>query len=251
MKHHPRKRFGQHFLVDFNIIDKIVAAIHPKRDQHVIEIGPGEGALTQALVDVAPNMEAVELDRDLIQLLLVKFPQLKLHQGDALTFDFCQLASTDQPLRIVGNLPYNISTPLLFHLFALKKCILDMHFMLQKEVVDRLQAQPGTEHYGRLSVMAQYHCRIVKLFEVPPEAFNPPPKVDSAVVRYETILFEAKDYAYFETIVREAFNHRRKTLRNSLKNYISETELEEINIDPQIRPEQLSVEAFVLIANKR
>lgn len=255
MQHIPRKRFGQHFLHDQQIIARIVQSVAPKPDDCIVEIGPGLGALTTQLLPLVKKMAVVELDRDVIPELVSKcesLGELKIHQADALKFNFAELAPQNKKLRIVGNLPYNISTPLLFHLLEQSDVIEDMFFMLQKEVVDRICAKPNEDDYGRLSVMMHYYCQADALFLVRPGAFNPPPKVDSAVVRlvpHNKLPHIANDVALFATIVREAFNHRRKTLRNCLKNFISAEQLSELGIDPIRRPEELSVEEFVRIAN--
>jgi len=259
MNHRPRKRFGQNFLHDPGVIRGIVAAIHPQAGEHLVEIGPGLGALTEPLLEVLGEMDAVELDRDLVPRLEQYFAQrgeLRIHNTDALKFDFCSLLSHERcgngPLRVVGNLPYNISTPLIFHLLEQSRCIRDMHFMLQKEVVDRLAAGPGGGDYGRLSVMVQYHCRVEKLFTVPPGAFNPPPKVHSAIVRltpYETPPYPATDEKTFARVVSQAFAQRRKTLRNNMKKLLDADAIEALGIDPGCRPERLSLEQFVALAN--
>lgn len=254
--HKPQKKFGQNFLQDQTIIHRIVNAIAPQKDDRLVEIGPGLGALTQELLPLVNEMDAVEIDRDLIPKLIEKsknIGKLTIYQQDVLTFEFSQLSSALQKkLRVVGNLPYNISTPLLFHLFEQKQFIQDMHFMLQKEVGDRLAAHPGNKDYGRLSVMAQYHCEIVRLFTVPPEAFWPKPKVFSTVLRLipKQAGLVAKDYAIFKEIVKLAFNQRRKTIKNSLKNLVTAEILLELNIDPSIRPEQISLENYVKISNR-
>ncbi|MBB71118.1 MAG: 16S rRNA (adenine(1518)-N(6)/adenine(1519)-N(6))-dimethyltransferase [Legionellales bacterium] len=255
MKHRARKRFGQNFLTDAVIIDRIVAAINPKAGDKLVEIGPGHGALTKQLLPITGIMDVIELDRDLIpelQAFYTELGQLTVHQADALQFNFSQLSHEPKNLRVVGNLPYNISTPLIFHLLSQKDCINDMHFMLQKEVVERLSANPGDKNYGRLSVMAQYHCQVDYLFLVPPDAFQPQPKVDSAIVRlvpYAALPCVANNERLFADVVRQAFSQRRKTLRNTLKSLISAEQLSEQGISPQQRPEQLSVEEFVRIAN--
>ncbi|HYF98257.1 MAG TPA: 16S rRNA (adenine(1518)-N(6)/adenine(1519)-N(6))-dimethyltransferase RsmA [Coxiellaceae bacterium] len=256
MKHFPRKRFGQHFLVDQFILQSIVRSINTKPNDHLVEIGPGQAALTDYLVKEVQQLDVIEIDRDLIAPLKERFSGysgFKVHQADALDFDFKSLQTGTKKLRVVGNLPYNISTPLLFHLFDELDCIEDMHFLLQKEVVERLCAPPNDEHYGRLSVMAQYYCQCSYLFEVGPEAFDPPPKVDSAVIRLVPQVenrLVAKDPARLSVIVREAFNQRRKTLANSLKQLISGTQLEELGIDPKRRAQELSVAEFVKISNQ-
>jgi len=232
----------------------MVAAIHPQKNEQLVEIGPGLGALTHALLPLVSRLEAIELDRDLIPKLKASsesFGHLVIHEQDALSFSFANLVN-NQPLRIVGNLPYNISTPLIFHLIEQIKCIQDMHFMLQKEVVDRLAAQPGSKTYGRLSVMVQYHCEVKKLFNVPPGAFSPPPQVDSAVVRlvpYVTPPFPAKNLRTLAKVVAQAFNQRRKTLRKSLNSILTPEHWSKLTIDPQNRPEQLTVAQFVEMSN--
>ncbi len=253
--HKARKRFGQNFLHDHHVIDKIVRAINPKHSDALVEIGPGMGALTEPLLDACGKLDVVELDRDLIPILRTKFfnfPEFRIHEGDALKFDFRQLLQPGQQLRIVGNLPYNISTPLIFHFLSHHTIVQDMHFMLQKEVVDRLASGPGTSDYGRLGIMAQYYCKVEPLFIVGPGSFNPPPKVDSAIVRmspYDVLPFPAKDTKTLERVVREAFSMRRKTLRNTLKNLISAEQLEAIGIDTTLRPERLTLEEYVRIAD--
>ena len=256
--HKARKRFGQNFLHDPGVIERIVRSISPKPDDTMVEIGPGLGALTEELLTVNPRLQVVELDRDLIPVLRTKFfnyPGFNIHEGDALKFDFRQLV-TDQPLRIVGNLPYNISTPLIFHLLEQgggeQGVVKDMHFMLQKEVVQRLAAQPGDNHYGRLGIMAQYFCRVQPLFEVGPGAFKPAPKVDSAIVRlvpYDTLPHPAKDLKSLQRVVRTAFNARRKTLRKALAGVVSTEQLQALGIDDNLRPENLSLADYVRIAD--
>ncbi|MCW8827375.1 MAG: 16S rRNA (adenine(1518)-N(6)/adenine(1519)-N(6))-dimethyltransferase RsmA [Gammaproteobacteria bacterium] len=252
--HRPRKRFGQNFLHDQGVLQKIDHAIRPKPTDQIVEIGPGLGALTQYLIEGAGQINAVELDRDLIEPLTARFgDQLKLHNTDALKFDFCSLAGDGEKLRIIGNLPYNISTPILFRLFEQRACIEDMHFMLQQEVVERIAAAPGNKSYGRLSIMAQYYCKAENLFHVSPEAFNPPPKVHSAIIRLTPHLHpsvEVKDLKQFEDVVRQAFSQRRKTLRNTLKKLISAEQLIELGIDPTQRPEQITIEQYAQISNQ-
>lgn len=256
MNHRPRKRFGQNFLHDQNVIRGIIAAIHPLPGERLVEIGPGLGALTEPLLQALGEMDVVELDRDLIPKLQQQFATtgtLRIHNTDALKFDFCSLLSSDnEKLRVAGNLPYNISTPLIFHLLAQSCCIRDMHFMLQKEVVNRLAAGPGGGDYGRLSVMVQYRCQVEKLFTVGPGAFNPPPKVDSAIVRltpYAAPPYPAKDEKLFARLVNQAFSQRRKTLRNNMKGLLDSAAIEAMGIDPGCRPETLSLEQFVTLAN--
>ncbi|MEQ5801049.1 16S rRNA (adenine(1518)-N(6)/adenine(1519)-N(6))-dimethyltransferase RsmA [Halomonas sp. H10-9-1] len=254
--HQARKRFGQNFLRDRGIISRIVRAIGPRPGERIVEIGPGQGALTEPLLEAAGGrLEVIELDRDLIPGLRVQFfnyPDFVIHEGDALKVDFCALRGEGEPLRVVGNLPYNISTPLIAHLLQAGAAIADMHFMLQKEVVERLAAEPGGADWGRLSVMAQYRCRVESLFVVPPEAFVPRPKVDSAIVRltpHAVLPHPARDEALLAAIVKEAFGQRRKTLRNNLKARISAAALEALDIDPGRRPQTLSVAEFVRIAD--
>ena len=249
-KHIPRKRFGQNFLQDAGVINSIASAISPASGEHLVEIGPGQGALTEALVRADCRLDVVELDRDLHAGLLAAFsiyPTFTLHRADALEFDFAQLASAGVPLRIVGNLPYNISTPLIFKLLESAGFIQDMHFMLQLEVVQRLAAQPGNKHWGKLGIMAQYHCQVEQLFVVPPEAFYPPPKVQSAVVKlvpYTTNPWQCDEHA-LRKVVTAAFAQRRKTLRNNLKQITSETTMIDAGIDPGARAETLTLQQLV------
>lgn len=253
--HRARKRFGQNFLEHDGIINQIIRAINAQENHHLVEIGPGQGALTSELLASGCKLEAVELDRDLVPLLLASFSvndKFTLHQGDALRFNFKELYQAPKKLRIVGNLPYNISTPLIFHLLEQRDIVEDMHFMLQLEVVRRMAASPGNKNYGRLSIMCQYYCQVEELFEVPPEAFNPQPKVNSAIVRllpYETLPIVANDVERLQAILREAFNTRRKTLRNTLKNYFTAEELESLGINPTARPDTLSLEQYVTLSN--
>lgn len=256
--HKARKRFGQNFLVDRNVIDKIVRAVYPQRGEHLVEIGPGQGALTLPLLERAGSLDVIELDFDLIPRLqqLAENAQnrdaLVIHQGDALKFDFKQLARDGQQLRIVGNLPYNISTPLLFHLLNSAAIIEDIHVMLQKEVVDRLAAEPGTSDYGRLSVMMQYRCEVSPLFQVAPGSFSPSPKVESTVVKlrpYTAPPYSCKDERLLSNLVRQAFAQRRKTLRNNLKGLLSSEQINAAGIDPGSRAETLTVAQFVHLAN--
>ncbi len=255
MKHQPRKRFGQNFLHDPGVIRGIVAAIHPVTGERVAEIGPGLGALTAPLLEALGELDVVELDRDLIPHLQQQFAtsgELRIHNTDALRFDFCSLVPEGETLRVVGNLPYNISTPLIFHLLKQSHCIRDMHFMLQKEVVDRLAAPPGGSDYSRLSVMVQYHCQVERLFSVPPGAFNPPPKVHSAIVRltpYGEKPFTVRDEACLSRLVTQAFGQRRKTLRNNLKPLLDSATIESLGIDPGRRPETLSLKEFTALAD--
>ena len=253
--HVPRKRFGQNFLHDARIIQRIVSSIAPTENDTVLEIGPGQGALTEVLLAHKPSLTAVELDRDLVAFLREKFaaqPHFQLREGDALQFDLAALATAPHSLRVVGNLPYNISTPLLFHLLAQRQWIRDMHFMLRKEVVQRLAAEPGGKDYGRLSVMAQYYCRVIPLFDVPPGCFFPPPKVMSAIVRLQPCepTLAAHDTALLATLVNTAFQQRRKTLRNTLKSIATEAQMHAVDIRPDARAETLSVADFVRLANQ-
>ena len=255
-KHRARKRFGQNFLRDQFVIDRIVNAIALKHDDHVVEIGPGEGALTQRLVHKAGRLDAIELDRDLVPWIKVQFDNYKnfvVHEADALKFDFAKLlVGTDSghKVRLVGNLPYNISTPLMFHALKYASHIRDMHFMLQKEVVQRLVAAPDSRHYGRLGIMVQYFCKTEALFDVSPEAFDPPPKVTSAIVRltpHEVLPVSCKDVEALSYVVTTAFSARRKAVRNSLKTIVSEETLRSVGVDPGLRPQNLSIEDYANI----
>lgn len=252
--HKARKRFGQNFLSDQGIIDSIVSAISPRPDDLLVEIGPGLGAITGELIERLDQLHVVELDKDLIPFLIAKFEhtkKLSIHQADALKFDFSSLVKEPgRRLRVVGNLPYNISTPLIFHLIDQAEHIHDMHFMLQKEVVERLAAGVGDKAYGRLGIMVQYHCRVEPLFEVPPESFNPPPKVDSAIVRlvpHQQKPITTRDPDMLRQVVTQAFSMRRKTLRNALKNLAGEEQLEAAGVSPGKRPEQISLGDYVAI----
>lgn len=256
-EHQARKRFGQNFLIDDNVIERIVQAIAPRNGDNMVEIGPGQGAITGLLLERCPQLHVVELDRDLIPRLQERFaqyPQLHIHAADALKFDFASLAGPQQPLRVVGNLPYNISTPLIFHLLQYRGLITDMHFMLQKEVVERMAAIPGDKDYGRLSIMCQYHCQVEFLFEVGPHCFRPAPKVDSAIVRLTPRaepLVAAQNPKLLDTVVKTAFQQRRKTLRNALKHLVDDTaHFDACGIDPSLRPEALSVTDYVNLANR-
>lgn len=252
--HQARKRFGQNFLQDPGVIERIVRAINPRPDDVMVEIGPGLGALTEELLAVNPGLHVVELDRDLVPVLRTKFfnyPELRIHEADALKFDFSALA-VEKPVRIVGNLPYNISTPLIFHLLDQAGVVEDMHFMLQKEVVLRMAAVPGDNNYGRLGIMTQYYCKVQPLFEVGPGAFRPSPKVDSAIVRlvpHKTLPCPARDLSVLQAVVRTAFNARRKTLRKALAGMVSVEELHRLGIDDGLRPENLALPDYVAIAD--
>jgi 16S rRNA (adenine1518-N6/adenine1519-N6)-dimethyltransferase len=255
MGHIPRKRFGQHFLRDQAIISRIVASLAPKKGEHLLEIGPGQGAITLPILKLVHHLDVVELDRDLIPELEERCRNtgmLTIYSADALNFDFASVKKDERMLRVFGNLPYNISTPLIFHLLTFTTTIADMLFMLQKEVAERLAAEADSEHYGRLSVMVQYHCQVDLLFDVPPSAFHPPPKVTSSIVRlipHHQPPFLAKNYHFFESVVKYAFGQRRKTLRNSLKSVIRTEAWEQIKVRPDLRPENLSVQDFVELSN--
>lgn len=253
--HQARKRFGQNFLHDQAIISQIVDAINPEPGENLVEIGPGLGALTEPVVERAGDISVVELDRDLAHRLrhhpfLAK--HLTIHEYDALKFDFAQLVKEGKPLKIFGNLPYNISTPLIFHLLSFRDKVKNMHFMLQKEVVERMAAGPNCKAYGRLSIMTQYQCQVMPVMEIGPEAFQPPPKVDSAIVRlvpHAEIKNPVKDLALLNQVCLTAFNQRRKTIRNSFKKLISVEDIESLNIDPSLRPENISIEQYIRLAN--
>jgi len=257
MTHRARKRFGQNFLHSESVIRRIIGSIAPARDDRIVEIGPGLGALTAPMLERVARLDVVELDRDLVAELPERLgnpDKLVVHQADALWFDFRALAGDDgddnrhdKRLRIIGNLPYNISTPLLFHLLDQSDVVTDMHFMLQKEVVERLAAVPGTKAWGRLGVMTQARADVAMLFRVPPGAFTPAPKVESAVVRIVPRTLSGQRRAllpFLETVVRAAFGQRRKTLRNTLKGVLDEQELQRLNIEPGRRAETLSRDEF-------
>lgn len=251
MKHVAKKRFGQNFLTDQAIITSLVNAIAPQPQDLMVEIGPGLGALTQPLLQRLEKLHVVEIDRDIIAWMEKHYApgKVTIHNMDALKFDFASIAPR---LRVVGNLPYNISTPILFHLLDNVDHIIDMHFMLQKEVVERMVAEPSSAAYGRLSVMLQYHLHMEYLLTVPPEAFDPPPKVESAFVRcvpHANLPYPAKDYTLFSRVVATAFGQRRKTLRNTLKGLLDDAGFEALGIDSQWRAENLPLPAFVSIAN--
>lgn len=250
--HRPRKRFGQHFLTDQNVIFAIVQAIAPRPGQHVVEIGPGQGALTMPLLERSGTLTVIELDRDLAPRLRgVADGRIEVIEADVLTVDLTALAGA-APIRLVGNLPYNISTPILFHCMAHLDALVDMHFMLQKEVVARMAAPPGSKTYGRLSVMLQLACEIEYLIDVPPAAFEPPPKVDSAVVRLTPLpAAERLDDALLArtgVVVKAAFAQRRKTLGNALRELIASEVIHGAGIDPGKRAEQLTPQQFVQLA---
>nr|VFK21352.1 MAG: 16S rRNA (adenine1518-N6/adenine1519-N6)-dimethyltransferase [Candidatus Kentron sp. FM] len=254
-----RKRFGQHFLQDRHVTDRIVSSIAIEPGEVIVEIGPGLGALTAPLFARTEHLHVVELDRDLAARLAERFSaQLQngtfsLHTADALTFDFAALTSIDRPLRIVGNLPYNISTPLLFHLLSQSRYIRDMHIMLQREVANRISAPPCSADYGRLSVMVQWHCLVERLFEVGSGAFSPPPRVTSAVVRLtirKVPPAHVPDREVLGRLVAQAFSHRRKTLRNCLRGWLTEDEILAAGVDPGARPETLDLRQFAGLANR-
>jgi 16S rRNA (adenine1518-N6/adenine1519-N6)-dimethyltransferase len=250
--HRPRKRFGQHFLRDRRVVERIIGAFDPQPADTVVEIGPGEGVLTRELIGRVRRLHVVELDRDLVARLAAQFPAeaLTIHQADALRFDLRALRAGDR-LRLIGNLPYNISTPLLFHLLEQADGIADMLFMLQKEVVERLAAAPGGKDYGRLSVMVQAQVAVERLFDVGPGAFRPPPRVESSVLRlvpHARPPLEIGDAERFGAIVRAAFAHRRKTLRNNLKGLISGAALQAAGVDPERRAETLSLQEFAALS---
>jgi 16S rRNA (adenine1518-N6/adenine1519-N6)-dimethyltransferase len=251
MRHIPKKKFGQNFLKDASIIHSIIQSINPLPDDTLIEIGPGLGALTKPLLEKCPHLLAIELDRDIVSWMENEYPKksITIFNEDVLNFNFHQF---HQKVRIVGNLPYNISTPILFKCIENIQIVKDLHFMLQKEVVDRMIAIPSSSEYGRLSVMLQYYFSMEHLVQVPKEAFEPQPKVESSFVRlipYEQYPFIANNINQFGKIVKEAFSQRRKTIRNTLKSFINENDFEKIGINPQLRAENLSVSDFVNISN--
>lgn len=252
--HRARKRFGQHFLHDQTIISRLIAAIAPRTGDHLIEIGPGKGALTFPLLKQCSELTAVELDRDLIGYLQEgskPYGQLTLINEDILKFELKSLDITP-PYRLVGNLPYNISTPLMFHLLENAEIINDMHFMVQKEVAERIIARQNEKHYGRLSVMMNYYCNSEYLFDVPPQSFSPPPKVDSSIIRlipHHSPMVKVDNIERLQLVVQSAFNQRRKTIGNSLSKLVEKSALEELGIDPRLRAENLSLEQFSQISN--
>ena len=256
--HRHKKKFGQNFLNNPRVVEQMIQVIQPQKDQHFVEIGPGEAALTLPLLDQVGQLDLIEIDFDLHNKLrqwLGSAPHWRLHPVDALTFDYHTLVTPEthgSELRMVGNLPYNISTPLLFHLAKFHPQIIDMHFMLQKEVVERICATPGQKTFGRLSVMMQYACHTQALFEVGPDNFTPPPKVHSAIVRLaprRTRTLEAQDFVHFSKLVKQAFSQKRKTLKNTLKPMADSAMFDALNISPQQRAEQCSVEDFIRMSN--
>jgi 16S rRNA (adenine1518-N6/adenine1519-N6)-dimethyltransferase len=254
MKHIPRKRFGQNFLTDQGVLYDIIRAIDPQPDDTMVEIGPGLAAMTRLLLESLKQLHVVELDRDLVARLQKNFdPQrLIIHAGDALQFDFASIpVAAGRKLRVVGNLPYNISSPLLFHLAGIAPQVHDQHFMLQKEVVERMVAEPGSKTYGRLSVMLQWRYHMELLFVVPPAAFDPPPQVDSAIVRMIPLAEPLScDATMLEQVVTKAFSQRRKVLRNCVAGMFTENDLIDAGVDPQSRPETVPMEQFVTLANR-
>lgn len=255
MAHQARKRFGQNFLQDQNIINNIIGSAMIRAGENWVEIGAGQGALTEPLLKKVQHLDVVELDRDLVTLLQHKFADysnLDIHSGDALRFNFSSLAPNGEKLHVIGNLPYNISTPLMFHLLETTDCIADMLFMLQKEVVNRICAEPNGKSYGRLSVMMQYYCATEWLFDVPPESFNPVPQVMSAIVRlvpHSTPPVQVDDVKMLGRVVTESFSQRRKTLRNSLGKSLTESDIIALGIDANLRAENISLEEFAKLAN--
>ena len=253
--HKARKRFGQNFLHDQQVIDRIIGQIAPSSDEHLLEIGPGQGALTRQLAGSGARLDCVELDRDLAEHLKHQYrdyDNVNIHQHDILKLDLDNLELSGKRIRIIGNLPYNISTPVLFHLLKYYEKIEDMSFMLQLEVVERMSAKVGDKNYGRLSLMLQYYCQTEKLFDVSPQAFTPQPKVNSAMVRltpHKELPVTAKNPGCLKVVVRTAFNQRRKTLKNSLKTLISDSELVNLEIDMTLRPENLSLTDYVKISD--
>ena len=253
MKHRPRKRFGQNFLHDQQVIDRIIASLAPQPSDLVVEIGPGQAALTRPLLKSGAKLHLIEIDRDLVSRLRKQFSDhanITIHACDALKANLPEITSGN-PFRLIGNLPYNISTPLIFHVLQWHKQIVDMHFMLQKEVVDRMAAVPGSRRYGRLSVMTQFRCKVTPLFDVLPESFTPVPRVSSSIVRLQPLREPPADtgsYKDFERVVAAAFSQRRKTLRNSLSNYLTAEQIRANDIDPGQRAEQLSLAQFAALA---
>lgn len=254
MSYQARKRFGQNFLIDNRVIDLIIQSINPTADDTLVEIGPGLGALTLPLLKTAGKLNVIELDRDIIPLLVEKCKnagELTVHNIDVLQFDFNTLIEDGKKLRLIGNLPYNISTPILFKLLDYAEHIEDMFFMLQKEVVKRMAAAPNSGAYGRLSIMLQYHCNVTELFVVPPEAFDPKPKVDSAIIKVQPRTPECPvtNYPLLERLVKQAFSTRRKTIRNTLKTFCTTDDMEAVGIDVGTRPENIAPLAYYQLSN--
>ncbi|MBC7489424.1 MAG: 16S rRNA (adenine(1518)-N(6)/adenine(1519)-N(6))-dimethyltransferase RsmA [Glaciimonas sp.] len=254
MKHIPRKRFGQNFLTDKLVLSDIISTIAPQADDNMVEIGPGLAAMTTLLLKSLKHLHVVEIDRDLVSRLEKTFDpaHLHVHSADALKFDFSSISRLGEgKLRVVGNLPYNISSPLLFHLTEIAPLMQDQHFMLQKEVVQRMVAEPGNKTFGRLSVMLQWRYKMQLMFIVPPTAFDPPPRVDSAIVRMIPIAEPLVcDQKRLENVVLKAFTQRRKVIRNGLAGMFTENDLIDAGVDPQARPETISIERFVGLANR-
>lgn len=255
MEHRARKRFGQNFLTDPQFIQRIVDTINPSSGELILEIGPGQAALSKPLAETDAELHLLEIDRDLaarLQALFGREGQAEIHTGDALQADFSTITD-GRPFRLVGNLPYNISTPLLFHVLQWSHLIIDMHFMLQQEVVKRMAASPGGKAWGRLSVMCQYHCDVTPLFNVPPEAFSPAPKVQSQFVKlvpHREPPVKIDNMADFERLVSQAFSMKRKTLRNSLKGLLDSQAIESAGVNPGIRPEMLGLAQFAALAKQ-
>lgn len=248
----PKKSLGQNFLIDENIIYQIIEALSPQDDETLLEIGPGRGAITKPLLQEIKTLTAIEIDRDLLPILKA-LPNLHLIHGDILKTKLTDLfPKATTKIRIVGNLPYNISTPILFHLLEEMHHIHDMHFMLQQEVVERMAAQPNSKQYGRLSVMIQRFCQVIPLFKIPPHAFNPPPKVMSQIVRlipHATAPYTILNDTHFANVVKQAFSMRRKMIRSALKPYFSEAEIISLEIDPTLRAENLTLENYATLSN--
>lgn len=255
VQHRARKRFGQHFLTDPQVIRHILSAIDPRPEEIIVEIGPGQGALTGGLLAAGSELHLLEIDRDLaatLQHRIAPCPQASLHIGDALEMNLAELTS-QRNFRLVGNLPYNISTPVLFHALQWVEHITDMHFMLQKEVVERMASSPGSKAWGRLAIMCQIHCRVVPLFTVPPNAFSPVPRVHSSLVRlvpHAQPPVRLENCPHFDQVVRQAFGQRRKTLRNSLRHLLDATQIEAAGIDPGLRPESLGIAEFAALSGQ-
>jgi 16S rRNA (adenine1518-N6/adenine1519-N6)-dimethyltransferase len=253
MKHKPRKRFGQNFLHDQQVISRIISSISPRLTDLLVEIGPGQAALTGPLLESGAELHLIELDRDLVSNLQKQFSSrrnITIHSCDALKANLPEITG-NRPFRLIGNLPYNISTPLIFHVLQWHELVVDMHFMLQKEVVDRMAALPGSRTYGRLSVMTQFRCQVTPLFDVLPESFSPVPRVSSSIVRLQPLKeppADAGSFENFKLIVSAAFSKRRKTLRNSLRDHLTGEQILAAGIDPGQRAEQLSLSQFAALA---
>ncbi len=251
-----RKRFGQHLLSNPNTINNIVKVIHPKKDDRLVEIGPGRGAISVPILKNVGSLQAIEIDRDIAREVAERcknFGNLEIHLGDVLRFDFNKLASISKPIRLFGNLPYNISTPLLFHLLKFSDCIIDMHFMLQKEVVDRITALAGDSNYSRLSIMVQASYKVESLFNISPSEFSPPPKVNSSFMRLNpTDKFQKQinDKIIFAKLVETAFQQRRKTIKNSLSKIVTEEQLAKANIQTTQRPQEVSIQQYIQLSNE-